>query len=131
MWPTSLGSVTTSAILEKLNMTSEMGLLPFARPWLIQLNRLPSVTRPTNFLPFESRTGSWSKPFSRIVSMASAQGESASTVVTGFNRNVLIVAPLKESFDAPRAFEIGDGGLVVGGVGGRRSLAASQSSSTN
>ncbi len=98
------------------------------------------MTRPTRrFLPDEARTGSWSKPFSRIVSIASEQKVVAVTVVTGLRRRVRIVASLKGdlSFEVDIddfrlcAGRVGDGGLVGGGVGGRRSLAANQSSSTN
>ena len=77
------------------------------------------------------RTGSWSKPLSRIVSTASAQGEFDSTVVTGLSRRDLIVAPPNSSFFESCAVRAGDEGLVAGGVGGRRLFAASQSSSTN
>lgn len=51
-------------------------------------------------------------------------------VVTGFRRKVRIVASenAPEGLEAERA---GEEGFVGGGVGGRRSLAASQSSSTN
>lgn len=76
------------------------------------------------------RTGSWSKAFSRIVSMAADRGEAAGMVVTGLRRRVRTVAPLKGSLDAV-GVRAGEGGFVEGGVGGRRSLAASQSSSTN
>ena len=57
--------------------------------------------------------------------MASAQGEEAVIVVTGLRRRVRMVAPWKGS-----CLEVGEEGLD-GGVGGSRSLAASQSSSTN
>ena len=51
------------------------------------------MTRPTKrFLPVDARTGSWSKPLSRIVSMASMQGVLVETVVTGFRRRVRMVA---------------------------------------
>ena len=59
------------------------------------------MTRPTS-LGFpdgeEADTGSWSKPFSRMVSMASEQGEVSGTVVTGLRRREAIVAPWKASF---------------------------------
>ena len=73
-------------------------------------------------------TGSWSKPFSRIVSVAVERGSVEVIVVTGLRRRVRIVAPAKGSFGKE---EEGEGGAVGGGLGGRRSLAASQSSSTN
>ena len=71
--------------------------------------------------------------------MASEQGVVAVTVVTGLSRRVRIVASLKGDLsfevdmDDLRSCEgrVGEGGLVGGGVGGRRSFAASQSSSTN
>lgn len=74
-------------------------------------------------------TGSWSKPLSLIASMASEHGEVSAILVTGFRRSDAIVAPAKGSF----ARRVGDTGSlsVAGGVGGSRSLAASQSSSTN
>jgi hypothetical protein len=64
--------------------------------------------------------------------MASLQGEFAPTVVTGLRRREAIVAPEKASWDfvlveRRRPLVLG----VSGGVGGRRSFAASQSSSTN
>jgi hypothetical protein len=64
--------------------------------------------------------------------MASAQGEVAGMVVTGLRRREAIVAPWKASFltELERPWEGLDCG-VSGGVGGRRSFAASQSSSTN
>ncbi len=111
-----------------------------ARPWLIRLSRLPRVTSPTSlFLPEDASTGNWSKPFSRIVSIASEQRVTVVTVVIGFRRRVLIVASLKGDLVFEMDIEVrrfwvgrvGDGGFVVGGVGGRRSFAASQSSSTN
>ena len=148
IFPTSLGSVTTSAILEKENMTSETGESGVARPWLIQERRLPNVTRPTRrfdevgdaVLEEAARTGSWSKPFSRMVSMASEQWVLAVTVVMGLRRRVRTVALPKGDLSADWDMEsrrrwegvfVGDGGLVDGGVGGSRSLAASQSSSAN
>ncbi|KAL2277329.1 hypothetical protein FJTKL_00049 [Diaporthe vaccinii] len=66
----SLGSVTTSSILLKSNMTSLTRLVALARPLEMYDSRLPSVTRPTSLPPVGERTGSWSKPLSRIVSMA-------------------------------------------------------------
>lgn len=71
-----------------------------------------------------------------MVSIASAQGEEAEMVVTGLRRREAMVAPWKASFlaiesrremDCCAPVVLG----VIGGVGGRRSLAASQSSSTN
>ena len=59
--------------------------------------------------------------------MASAQGDEAGIVVTGLRRRVRMVAPWKGSC-LERV--VGEEGLDWG-VGGRRSLAASQSSSTN
>ena len=88
------------------------------------------MTSPTSFRDLGARTGSWSKALSRMVSMASEQGDVDVTVVTGLRRRVRIVALEKESEGLP-GVKVGDGGLVGGGVGGRRSLAASQSSSTN
>lgn len=88
------------------------------------------MTRPTNFLDLGARTGSWSKPLSRIDSMASEHGDVDVTVVTGLRRRVRIVASEKAS-DGLLDVSVGDGGLVGGGVGGRRSFAANQSSSTN
>lgn len=129
-------------------MTSETGESGVARPWLIQERRLPSVTRPTRrfdevgdavLLEEAARTGSWSKPFSRMVSMASEQWVLAVTVVMGLRRRVRTVALPKGDLSADWDMEsrrrwegmVGDGGLVEGGVGGSRSLAASQSSSAN
>jgi hypothetical protein len=71
-----------------------------------------------------------------MVSMASLQGEVAETVVTGLRRREAMVAPWKASFLAMESRREMDcwAPLVLGvrgGVGGRRSLAASQSSSTN
>ena len=75
-----------------------------------------------------------------MVSIASAQVVVVVTVVMGLRRRVRIVAVPKGDLsadwerEARRRWEgvaIGDGGLVGGGVGGRRSLAASQSSSAN
>lgn len=67
--------------------------------------------------------------------MASVQGELVGMVVTGLRRRAEMVAPRKGSFfrDAERVRDSGDAGTfgVSGGVGGRRSFAASQSSSTN
>ena len=71
--------------------------------------------------------------------MASEQGVVAVTVMTGLRRRVPIVASLKGEFlsafdiDERRSWVlmVGEGGFVGGGVGGKRSLAASQSSSTN
>lgn len=62
--------------------------------------------------------------------MASEHGEVEETVVTGLRRSVRIVASAKAS-DGLLDVSLGDGGFVGGGVGGRRSFAASQSSSTN
>ena len=62
--------------------------------------------------------------------MASEQGELEGMVVTGFRRKVRIVA-LKNASEGLAVERVGEGGFVGGGVGGRRSLAASQSSSTN
>ena len=62
--------------------------------------------------------------------MASEQGDVDVTVVTGLRRRVRIVASEKAS-EGLLDVRVGDGGLVAGGVGGRRSFAASQSSSTN
>lgn len=63
--------------------------------------------------------------------MASAHWEVGWTVVTGLRRRDAMVAPWKESGlvmeELRRCWVVG----VRGGVGGRRSLAASQSSSTN
>jgi hypothetical protein len=62
------------------------------------------------------------------------------TVMMGLRRRVRIVASLKGDFSFEVDIEVrrlwigrvvGEGGEVVGGVGGRRSLAASQSSSMN
>lgn len=67
--------------------------------------------------------------------MASLQGDVAGTVVTGLRRSEAMVAPWKASFllfllsDRRRVTFAASG--VPGGVSGRRSLAASQSSSTN
>lgn len=68
--------------------------------------------------------------------MASLQGEEEGMVVTGLRRREAMVAPWKVSFfvmesrrEMGREEPLVDG--VRGGVGGRRSLAASQSSSTN
>lgn len=88
------------------------------------------MTKPTSFRDFGARTGSWSNPLSRMVSMASEHGEVEITVVTGLRRRVRIVALAKASLGL-LAVKLGDGGLVGGGVGGSRSFAASQSSSTN
>lgn len=71
--------------------------------------------------------------------MASAQGVVVVTVVMGLRRRVRIVASLKGDLSFEVDIEVRrlcmgsvrDGGEVVGGVGGRRSLAASQSSSMN
>ena len=71
--------------------------------------------------------------------MASAQGVVVVTVVIGLRRRVRIVASLKGDLSFEVDIEVrrlwvgrvGEGGEVVGGVGGRRSLAASQSSSMN
>jgi hypothetical protein len=68
--------------------------------------------------------------------MASLQGEVDEMVVTGFRRREAMVAPWKASFFAMESRrEIETCAPLVlgvrGGVGGRRSLAASQSSSTN
>ncbi len=60
--------------------------------------------------------------------MASAQEELERTVVTGLRRRVRMVASWKGYLVG---LWTGDEGVVGGGVGGRRSLAASQSSSTN
>ena len=125
----SLGSVMTSLILLKLNITSETGLLAEARPWLIQLKRFPNVTRPTSLRDMGARTGSWSNDLSRVVSIASEQGEFEVTVVTGFKRRVRMVA--LENASEGLAESVGEGGLDEGGVGGKRSLATRQSSSTN
>ena len=54
----SFGSVTTSGIDAKSNMTSDTGLFPDARPRLIQLRRFPRVTKPTNLPPVGAKTGS-------------------------------------------------------------------------
>jgi len=62
--------------------------------------------------------------------MASEHGDVDVTVVTGLRRRVRIVASEKAS-DGLLDVSVGDGGLVGGGVGGRRSFAANQSSSTN
>jgi hypothetical protein len=67
--------------------------------------------------------------------MASLQGEFAGTVVTGLRRSEAMVAPWKASFllfllSERRRVTFAASG-VSGGVSGRRSLAASQSSSTN
>jgi hypothetical protein len=92
------------------------------------------VTSPTSLVVWVAEaTGSWSKPLSRIVSIASSHGDDAEMVVTGLRRREAIVAPAKGSF----ARRVGDMGAVCcsagvrGGVGGRRSFAASQSSSAN
>lgn len=69
-----------------------------------------------------------------MVSMASLQGELVGTVVTGLRRREAIVAPWNASLiEAERVRVSGDEGWfgVIGGVGGRRSFAASQSSSAN
>ena len=59
------------------------------------------MTRPTSrFLMEDARTGSWSKPFSRMVSMASEHGVEALTVVTGLRRRVRMVAALKGDFSS-------------------------------
>ena len=72
--------------------------------------------------------------------MASEQRVVEATVVMGLSRRVRMVASWKGDFslgDEREGFRsrigraIGEGGFVVGGVGGRRSLAANQSSSTN
>ena len=66
--------------------------------------------------------------------MASLQGEFEGTVVTGLSRREAMVAPWKASaclvVERRRVFAPFVLG-VRGGVGGRRSFAASQSSSTN
>lgn len=64
-----------------------------------------------------------------MVSIASAHDEVLDMLVTGFRRREAIVAPAKGSL----AFSVGETGRsgVSGGVGGKRSLAASQSSSIN
>ena len=98
------------------------------------------MTRPTRRGLWEVgevvETGSWSKPFSRMVSMASLQGEVEDMVVTGLRRREAMVALWKASEDlvvleCRRWEEVPFVAGVSGGVGGRRSLAASQSSSTN
>ena len=70
--------------------------------------------------------------------MASLQGELEGTVVTGLRRREAMVAPWKASdflVLVERRREIDCWAPLVlgvrGGVGGRRSFAASQSSSTN
>src|SRR2546423_3288857 len=63
--------------------------------------------------------------------MAAAQLESAVTVVTGFNLSALTVAPRNWSLLALIARSSGLDGSVDRDVGGNRSFAASQSSSTN
>ena len=50
--------------------------------------------------------------------------------MTGLSRSVRIVASEKAS-EGLLDVSVGEGGFVGGGVGGRRSFAASQSSSTN
>jgi hypothetical protein len=57
-----------------------------------------------------AETGSWSKPFSRIVSMASVQGELVGIVVTGFRRREAMVALWKGSDfrEAERVRESGE-----------------------
>jgi len=67
--------------------------------------------------------------------MASLQGEFAGTVVTGLRRSEAMVATWKASFllfllSERRRVTFAASG-VSGAVSGRRSLAASQSSSTN
>jgi hypothetical protein len=61
--------------------------------------------------------------------MASDAGEDADMDVTGFSRSEAIVAPAKGSL----ARRVGEGGIPgsVLEVGGSKSFAASQSSSTN
>lgn len=93
----SLGSVTTSGSLRKSNITSETGLFPVALLCVSLLSIFPSVTRPTSLLP--AKTGSWSNPFSLIISMADSQVESERTVVTGFRRRALTLASKNWSFD--------------------------------
>ena len=64
--------------------------------------------------------------------MAVESGEVEGMVVTGLRRSVRIVAPAKASLDEELGdWRDGECGAVEGGVGGRRSFAASQSSSTN
>lgn len=71
--------------------------------------------------------------------MASVQGELAGTVVTGLRRRAEMVAPPKGSLESvvvecERVRVRGEEGVspvVKGPLVGRRSLAASQSSSTN
>ena len=62
--------------------------------------------------------------------MASEHGDVELIVVTGLRRSERIVAS-EDVSEALLAVRVGDGGFVGGGVGGRRSFAASQSSSTN
>lgn len=52
-------------------------------------------------------------------------------VVIGLRRRAAMVAPLKESFVVREVRRVCVGMGLIGGVGGRRSFAASQSSSTN
>jgi hypothetical protein len=69
-----------------------------------------------------------------MVSMASVTGELAGTVVTGLRRREAMVAPRKaSSLREVERSRVAGGPLaaVKSEVGGRRSLAASQSSSTN
>lgn len=67
-----------------------------------------------------------------MISMAAESSELEGMVVTGLRRSVRIVAPAKASLDEELEFwRVGECGAVDGGVGGRRSFAASQSSSTN
>jgi hypothetical protein len=81
-------------------------------------------------LPSVLRTGSWSKPFSRMSSIAAWQGSFARTVVTGLSRSDPTL-PVEKRF-----LESGAGGadgvvLSSGVVEASRSFAASQSSSAN
>ena len=59
------------------------------------------------------RTGSWSKPRSRMVSIAGARDDVEVIVVTGLRRRVRIVAPANGSLDFDFGSEggrDGDGG---------------------
>jgi hypothetical protein len=65
-----------------------------------------------------------------MVSIASEHGDVETMLVTGFRRRDAIVAPANGSL-ARSVGEVGTAGCSGGGVGGSKSFAASQSSSTN
>jgi len=84
--------VSISPSLVKSNITELTGVFADARPEDRKESRLPSVTRPIRREPVGDETGSWSKPLSRIVSIASPQGEDEVMDVTGLSRRSLMVA---------------------------------------